>query len=430
MGKKRISFQDQLKHTILTVLENNEYARQSQSRDVCIKKTLEDSLESRPAGSRTLKRAVERSDGHSNGLKNGHSNGLKNGHSNGHSVGQRNKQSIEHSKGQSIKQTREQLPPDPFYWITQKQAKVLSFLVEQENRITRLKTISRATGVPYGTARKAIKALVSEKCISQPSRYRKGRFQGFSYSLNEPLCKQFIEWRQQFYSEQDKGHTVGQSNGQSISHPWEQSEERTLLRAVTGTDTISSSIFIKTTTNKDIDKILQYEPELGYWRQKGLTAKQIENWMQQANCSLENMIQYLCYCRFEMVDLGLEDSKPVKKVFDWFFRILERTGAYPKPKGYKSYQQKQLESERQLVEQKEKEAREAEELYRRKVQADQDKKFWDMMNEPEGDLYKQCYDSFSSFQKKHTSGKAFELAMRAAFDNLIEKGTSEFNKGG
>jgi hypothetical protein len=166
--------------------------------------------------------------------------------------------------------------------------------------------------------------------------------------------------------------------------------------------------------------MLSTHPELGYWRQKGLTAKQILQWIKIAGCCLENMIQYLCFCRFEMIDLNMEKSKPVDNVFNWFFRIIEKTGAYPKPKGYKSFSEKQLEAERQLVEQKEQETREAQALYRRKVEAELDKKFWDMMNNPEGDVYKKCFDCLNDFQKKRTCGKGFEMSMRSAFDKLMD----------
>jgi len=110
----------------------------------------------------------------------------------------------------------------------------------------------------------------------------------------------------------------------------------------------SSSYIDKTTTKGNIESILSSNPELGYWRNKGLTEKQIDQWMKTAKCSLENMIQYLCYCRFEMVDLNLEESKPVENVFNWFFKMLERTGSYPKPKGYKSHQEKQIEQKKRL----------------------------------------------------------------------------------
>jgi hypothetical protein len=334
------------------------------------------------------------------------------------------------SRSQARSQSRSQNKPDEqtltkvhfnpdhkSIYLSRQQLSIYDFLLTQNHEgFISAAQISASTGIPKPTIHKSLRKLRARKAL-QYTKYQKNGRQGFVYSINKNVV---IDRSQQQLAQNPyfQGYTVGQTLGNRVG------------QTVCITKQNSSSLYNKTTTTEEIQNILSNEPELGYWCQKGLTVKQIENWMQHANCSLESMIQYLCYCRFEMVDLGLEDSKPVKKVFDWFFRILERTGAYPKPKGYKSYQQKQLESERQLVEQKEKEAREAEELYRRKVQADQDKKFWDMMNEPEGDLYKQCYDSFSSFQKKHTSGKAFDLAMRAAFDNLIEKGTSEFNKVG
>ena len=106
---------------------------------------------------------------------------------------------------------------------------------------------------------------------------------------------------------------------------------------------ISSSSCINTAT-KTVKQKLETHPELGYWRQKGLSTKQVEQWIKIADSSLENMIQYLCYCRFEMVDLGREESEPIKDVFNWFFRIIERTGGYPKPKEYQSHQEKTISS--------------------------------------------------------------------------------------
>ena len=123
-----------------------------------------------------------------------------------------------------------------------------------------------------------------------------------------------------------------------------------------------------------------------------------------------------------MVNLGVEESKPIKNVFNWFFKIIEKTGSYPQPNGYKSHEEKQLEAEHEIVTQREKEAQEAKKLYQRKIEAEQDKKFWDMMNDPESDLYKQCFDSLNSFAKKQpTTGKGFEMSMRVAFDSLTQE---------
>ncbi len=117
-----------------------------------------------------------------------------------------------------------------------------------------------------------------------------------------------------------------------------------------------------------------------------------------------------------MVDLNLEESKPVKNVFDWFFRLIEKTGGYPKPKGYKSFREKQLETEREIVAKREKETKELKELFDRKKKAEEDIRFWAMMNDPEGEAYKTTFAKLSPFEQKLKSGQAFEAAMQEAFE--------------
>jgi len=151
---------------------------------------------------------------------------------------------------------------------------------------------------------------------------------------------------------------------------------------------------------------------------KRLTSKQIIAWMKTADCSLNTIIQYLCSCRFEMVDLDFEKSKPIENVFNCFFKILEKTGGYPKPKDYKSFQDKKITIERELIEKQENESLELKKLYQRKIEAEQDKKFWSMMSEPEGKLYKKCFEELNNFQKKKNKGKAFEMSMKDIFKKL------------
>jgi len=184
------------------------------------------------------------------------------------------------------------------------------------------------------------------------------------------------------------------------------------------TSPCSSSLYINKTTTTEINIKLNNNPELGFWKQKKLTSKQIIAWMKTADCNLDAIIQYLCYCRFEMVDLDFEKSKPIENVFNWFFKILEKTGGYPKPKDYKSFQEKKIEVEHQILKQQEKEALEIKKLYQRKIEAEEDKKFWSMMNEPEGKLYKKCFEELNNFQKKRNKGKAFEMSMKDIFKKL------------
>ena len=45
-----------------------------------------------------------------------------------------------------------------------------------------------------------------------------------------------------------------------------------------------------------------------------------------------------------------------------------------------------------------------------------------MMNDPEGDLYKRCFDRLNDFNKKRSKkgGKVFENAMRKSFDEIMD----------
>ena len=58
-------------------------------------------------------------------------------------------------------------------------------------------------------------------------------------------------------------------------------------------------------------------------------------------------------------------------------------------------------------------------LYQRKIEAEEDKKFWSMMNESEGKLYKKCFEELNGFQKKRNTGKAFEMSMRGIFKKML-----------
>lgn len=357
--------------------------------------------------SRADRRAEERADGHSNGhsngLKNGHSNGLKNGHP------------VDQSKAHSKELSNGQSPSLPFYWITNQQAKVLLYLINKKSRITRLSEIVNSTGVPYGTVRKSINTLVRERCISKPNRFRKGQYQGLTYTLNETLCQQFYDSITSNPRGIQSNSLTGSldnslMNGQSGGHSDGQSPF----------NSSSSFLYNKAATVIDINHILSNHPELKYWRDKGLTAKQINQWIKTAGSSSEGMIQYLCYFAFEMQDLGLEASKKINDVFSYFYKVIKETGAYRKPKGYKSY----LDKERDYAKKLEKEAQEAKELFIKKQEAIQSKAFWEMMDDPESNLYKECFACLNDFEK-NLNHKNYERSMRNAFDKIKSEGQGD-----
>lgn len=69
----------------------------------------------------------------------------------------------------------------------------------------------------------------------------------------------------------------------------------------------------------------------------------------------------------------------------------------------------EVESEKKEIQQLENE------IYQQKLKVESDKKFWEMMNNPEGEQYQMCYDSLNETQQR-TEGVGFEKNMRGAFD--------------
>ena len=317
--------------------------------------------------------------------------------------------------GQLEGQMKGQLKNNDFIWITEKQKKILFFLINQPNRVTRIIDIAKQTNIAYGTVRKSINKLVSKNCISKPERYRNGQFHGISYTINEKVCQYLHPQKNNILGSLLEGQMEGRIEGRTVR----------VADRVTDAINSSSSLLINNTTTQSIvttpsEKILASHPELGYWREKGLTIKQIYQWMKLVGCSFEIMIQYLCYCRFDMVDLEIEESKNIKDVFSWFFRILERVGGYKKPKGYKSYKDKQIEEEKQRLKEIQKKKEELEKIILAKIEEEQALKFEEMMTNPEGKVYKKCFDDLDDFSKTRKHTKGFRISMRSSFDKLTE----------
>jgi hypothetical protein len=191
----------------------------------------------------------------------------------------------------------------------------------------------------------------------------------------------------------------------------------------------SSSSFLKNTTTNppnpkkgthpELDKFGTH-PELGYWRQKGLKPKQVQNWMQEFQMSEDDIIEFLCYCRFDMVDNGKEEKDDINNVLSWFYRIVQKTGAYPKPKNYKSHQESQIEREKARLEELKRQADELRKIRQEATKAEFGLQFEHMLQNPEDPLYKECYEKLPAMMKKR--GKkgsiAFENAMKAEFCRL------------
>jgi len=304
---------------------------------------------------------------------------------------------------------------DPVWALTHKQAKVLFYLINQPDSIAQRERISNETEIPFSTVKHCIKVLSADGFISKPTKYVNRSFQGFTYTVNQGLCRQFVEKRgHEFTGSGDcpalcptDYPTLGLSDGTTHG----------LSGAMSGH--YSSSLESNKTTTNNLEGLLKTDPEFGYWQEKGLLQQQVQKWLEETGMSLNLMIQALKYCRFDMVDNNLEESKPVQNVFNWFYTIIKRTGHYPKPPGYKSWSEKMMELEQALIEEQESELRRMEELRTRKYKLDGDRRFQEMISDPDGETYKAVYARLSAFEKELAEGMAFERAMRSRFDELL-----------
>ena len=312
---------------------------------------------------------------------------------------------------------------DPIWNITDIQSIILGHLVLNKSKLIQRKQLIHSTGVTEASVKKALRVLHLERFITKPVRWKN---YGSVYDIHTDICNRFMELRwpkiinkygnpPKIKNDQDKP-----SSNQPVTDvkPTSNQHEITDLEPTS----LSSSRFLNknTSTKEKIEQVLQDHPELGYWRQKNITPKQIQNWLKISQCTLEVMVLYLSYCAFDMVDNKKE--KDIKKtVFDYFFRIIERAGHYPEPQNYKSHQQKKIEDMEKVISEKEAETKKLEELRQKTWKVEQDLEFQKMMSDPECDLYKECFKRLNKFAQQQLKGKNFERSMKGAYEKLIEE---------
>lgn len=204
-------------------------------------------------------------------------------------------------------------------------------------------------------------------------------------------------------------------NDQSLDQSVNQSLDQSVSQSVTP---ISSSSFLKETTTKGHP--LDSDPDLSYWRDKGLTRKQVECWMEEFEMGEETILQSLRHCAYEMDQLGLETNKPVEDVFSWFYRRIERAGYYAPPNGYKTRTERQIEIEKQLLEKKRTQVEELQRIREEITRLEIEERFQEMMRDREGELYQRCYSMLNDIEKgvEKKNPPLFEEAMRGKFASL------------
>lgn len=317
----------------------------------------------------------------------------------------------------------------PVWLLSRQQSKILWYLIKAGG-LTKREDIATCTGVPFGTVKNLLSSLHRDGFISKPKPYTDRAFRGFSYDLNRQLCEQFMSERGDSVFNENVSDNTLHPVTHHVTHPAPHHESYPITRPVTGlaTNPVThheithySSSLEKRSTTEDLENLLKTDPELGYWQDKGLHPQQIVSWMEEIRMSEALMIQSLKHCRFDMIDNNFEESKPVQNVFNWFYSIIRKTGHYPKPTGYLSWNEKMLQIEKALLEEKEAENRQMEDLRIRKYTLEVDRKFQEMMNDPQGDTYKKVFERLSPLERELKEGIAFEKSMRRRFDEIMNQ---------
>jgi hypothetical protein len=192
---------------------------------------------------------------------------------------------------------------------------------------------------------------------------------------------------------------------------------------ITGTPSLisSSSLYNKPIIKDEIKIVLQTDPDLLYWKLRHLSPAQVATWIQEFSMRPLVMFESLKHCAFEMT----QDEKD--KPESYFYAVIKKAHNYARPAGYQSHQKRQNQLEAEILLQQEKTAKEQKELYKRRIQAEQDKCFYEMINDPECDQYAECLGAMAQFDRKRftaplkQTGNKFESAMRRSFEEIIDQ---------
>jgi hypothetical protein len=303
-----------------------------------------------------------------------------------------------------------QLPDQLF--LSRSQTKVLAFLCGLADRFTNRPAIQVATGLRYGTISDSIVTLKRKGFLSTKFSKR-CEVSGFRFKLNSLLCEQFFSFGQ------PPDRPPIQPPGRLPGEPPEHSSS-------------SFSSFVKpTTTNRPpeqppvrppetsieaIQAILDSDPEFGYWLSKGITPYQIRSWLIETSTELEILVKSLHHAAFQLNSLEEEKSRNIKKVLDYFYSIYKKNRFWPKPPGYKSHLQKEIEFRENVI-------RERAQEETRLAEIEIEETFEEIMADQNSELYKRLEAHLNPFSRaKSPDSPARRAAMRDLFNRLVVRG--------
>lgn len=309
--------------------------------------------------------------------------------------------SVEQSTGHSMERLGGRAGRSIWMPLTENQGKVLLYLYEEGGGLTNVDTIMEDTLIAYGTVRKCLDVLLKEGYMISKKRFNGHAFNGFTYDMNNHLCSLYVSGVR---NGQSSGRSHGRSNGLLKNPSLERTDGQTHGKAIPYS---SSSYFEEkpTTTKSEILK----DPELRYWAEEGVTEKQIQTWMSEFQMAAEEITISLRYARFDILERG-----DVQNPQNWFYKLLTRTGFYPKPQNYKSL----LEIRAAALHQQQ----EADRAAVAQIEAlEREENFQKILANPDSQIYKELLSQVGSFAREQMNDgdtRAAEIEMRELFKNI------------
>lgn len=324
-------------------------------------------------------------------------------HSVNQSVSQTDKQSVSQSDTKShteslIKSDTKSLTES--YSLTPCQHNILEQLYKappdrSRIRFLNLPAIAEILSVPVPTVRNTIRKFISKGIFTDRRRSWRGTVQGLEFQLNEDIVEALLEGRICLNMVADKTRSFG---GHSLSHSLSQTLSYSPSHSLNQSTSISSKDFIKHTTRTEKEGVYDLEavlrtPEVRYWTMSpnNLTARQLMSWVEEFGVSVADLVMYLDYCRYDMVENGRESKIETKKTINYFYGVMRRKGLYAMPEGYMTMEELRLKDEEEIVKRKETANRKLEELLKKSRTEDYRAKFLEIFKNPDCEEYKELF---------------------------------------
>ncbi|MFZ4859167.1 MAG: hypothetical protein ACOYL3_22545 [Desulfuromonadaceae bacterium] len=308
-----------------------------------------------------------------------------------------------------VNQLANNIDPELWYPYTEKQGRILLYLIEANGRTKRAQIV-QDTGINIATVKYALRMFVKEQFISQTVLDVKHTDRGFSYSLNPHKCH---EYASRFFG---KDYSINyHPANEPVRYPVNRPVVNPVVNPVVKPEvkpefpfsSSSSKEYSTTTENQDL---FETDPELRYWRDRGVSMNKVISWTtpDQCDCSADKIIKSLRHGRYDFEIENMATKKNIDNPLNWFYSVLKKSKGDYSAANYKSYELMRLEK-------LEKEAKELADIRKRLAAAEREVAFERILSDTDGEKYKALYAKLDNSFAKEEGGEILIGALRDLF---------------